>query len=183
MKKELPEIILLNHPFKPGFIGLTEELEKCCRALEKNGVSKGVLVCNTLHLELAKLKNQIDFFKINECVMEEILEKKGKRILLLATKNTCNSELYKIKGVDFLKPSKKEQAVVNQTIDHVLRGSFSRKDSLLIEALIDSYSGKIDGALLGCTDLPVLHHHFPIRTKKVIYDSVKIPVKTILRSL
>ncbi|MBM3192732.1 MAG: hypothetical protein FJZ59_00675 [Chlamydiae bacterium] len=186
MKRELPEIILLNYPFKREVLQekrLVEELTTCCKELERNNVFKAVLVCNTLHMELKKIKHGMLFFHINECVIDEIVEKKGKRVLLLATKATCNSTLYYKEGVQFLVPADEEQSVIESVIDNVLKGDLKKSDSEVIESLIKRYRDEIDGVVLGCTDLPVVHHHFPIRTNKRVYDSVKIPAEAIVRLL
>ena len=82
-----------------------------------------------------------------------------------------------------LHPSPEGQKIIDEAIDHVLEGKVSRQDSLLIAQLIRNFPEEIDGVILGCTDLPVLHHHFPLELDKPIYDSIKIPAKTILRFL
>ena len=189
----LPEIVLLNYPFSRGLtpeesrnhgIVVREELRHCLQALERAGAEVGVLVCNTLHLELAQAPiGNICFLQIPDLVLEKIHEKKSKRLLLLATQNTCDSSIYHQSGVTIFRPSLKEQKVVDNAIDHVLMGTFSEQDSLQIMELIRNFPEEIDGVILGCTDLPVLHHHFPIRLSIPIYDSVKIPAKTIMRFL
>lgn len=189
----MPEIVLLNYPFKRGLTSqesrengavIRDELHHCLRTLESAGAEVGVLVCNTLHLELARApRGNIRFLRIPDLVFEKIREKKGKRLLLLATRNTCDSSLYQQSGVMIFHPSLEEQAVVDSVIDRVLVGQFSEQDSSQIKELIRNFPEEIDGVILGCTDLPVLHHHFPIHSDVPIYDSVKIPAKTIMRFL
>ena len=188
-----PEILLLNYPFTRGLTPeetrdhqaiVRSELRYCLEALEEGGAELGLLVCNTLHLELAQAKvERIRFLPIPTLVLDEIAAKGGKKILLLATQNTCLSSLYERKGIEIVLPSRQEQKKVDRAIDRVLEGKFFPEDAAAISALIASFEGEIDGAILGCTDLPVLDHHCPLQASVPIYDSVKIPAKTILRYL
>ncbi|MBS0629268.1 MAG: aspartate/glutamate racemase family protein [Verrucomicrobia bacterium] len=177
--RPLPEIVLLNYPFMRTSKVLNEELSSCVVALEKGGADAAVLVCNTLHLELEKIEQKnVHFFSIPELVLGQV--KKGDRLLLLATEHTCRSCLY---GFNISLPSSEGQKVVNRVIENVLEGKITLEDAQLLEQLIANFPEEIDGVILGCTDLPVLHHHFPLHCEKPIYDSVKIPAKTILEYL
>ena len=189
----LPEIFLLNYPFNRGLTpaekrengaALQTELLHCLNALEAGGVSLAVLVCNTLHLELAKTpRGSVRFLPIPDLVLEEVRARKGTRLLLLGTQNTCSSALYQQSGFTIFHPSSEGQKIVDLAIDHVLEGGIFEADVRLLEDVIKSFPEEIDGVILGCTDLPVLHHHFPVQIDQPIYDSVKIPAKTILRFL
>lgn len=189
----LPEILLLNYPFsrvltpeekKENSSFVRKELLHCLCALEKGGAAVGVLVCNTLHLELANItSNQLPFLSLPDLVLEEIRNQKTRRLLLLGTQNTCLSSLYRQSGVTIFCPSPEGQKVVDKAIDHVLKGDISENDAHLIEKVIKEFPEAIDGVILGCTDLPVLHHYFPIQADKPIYDSIKIAAKTIMRFL
>lgn len=189
----IPEILLLNYPFNRGLtpeesrdngIVVREELRHCLKALEAAGAEMGVLVCNTLHLELAKLpQGKVCFLRIPDLLFEEIHERKSKRLLLLATRNTCGSSLYQQSGLTIFRPLLEAQEVVDGVIDRVLTGRFCSQDSAKLETVIHDFPEEIDGIILGCTDLPVLHHQFPIRSILPIYDSVKIPAQKIARYL
>ncbi|MGE5195993.1 MAG: aspartate/glutamate racemase family protein [Anaerolineae bacterium] len=193
LKQPLPEIVLLNYPFTRGLTPtesqengsqLHRELLHCLTTLETGGATVAVLVCNTLHLKLPRIPpRSFSLLRIPELLFEEIDKKKGKRLLLLGTQNTCNSSLYHQPGVTIFHPICREQKIVDEAIDHILEGALLEKDAEAIEDMIRSFPEEIDGVILGCTDLPVLHHHFPFRSDKPIYDSVKIPAKKILRFL
>jgi len=191
--RSLPEIFLLNYPFHRGLTPeesrnngavVRKELRYCLKTLETVGAEVGVLVCNTLHLELAIApQEKIDFLRLPDLLLEEIHEKKSKRLLLLATRNTCSSLLYQQKDLTIFHPSLEGQAVVDEVINRVLTGHFCSQDSVKLETIIRTYPDEIDGVILGCTDLPVLHHHFPLSSDIPIYDSVKIPAQKIVRCL
>lgn len=187
----LPEIVLLNYPFQRGLtpeekqkngVMVRNELSYCIEALEASGAAVAVLVCNTLHLELRKLnRGVLQFFPIPDLVLGGV--KEGSKLLLLGTQNTCNSSLYQGAGFTIFHPSSEGQKMINRVIDHILEGKILKEDADLLERVIEDSPEEIDGVILGCTDLPVLHHHFPIQSDKPVYDSVKIPAKIILRYL
>ncbi|MBA3237398.1 MAG: aspartate/glutamate racemase family protein [Parachlamydiaceae bacterium] len=193
LKRSLPEILLLNYPFTRGLtpeekqinsVQSQKELSCCLDALEIGGAEVAVLVCNTLHLELAKVpQRSVRFQSIPSLVLKDIKEKRSERLLLLGTQNTCHSPLYQETGKTFFLPSIVGQSVIDGVINNVLEGNICKNDSRLIEELIKTYPEHIEGVILGCTDLPVLHHHFPLRSDITIYDSVKISAKSILRYL
>lgn len=191
--RALPEILLLNYPFDRGLtptesrehgLLVRKQLLHCLKALEAGGAAIGVLVCNTLHLELANAPHStVHFLQIPKLVLQEIYNKKASRLLLLATQNTCSSFLYNQDGTTIFRLASKEQKIVDEAIDRILEGIILEQDARAIEKIICNFPEEIDGVILGCTDLPVLHHHFPLQSPKPIYDSVKIPAKTILRFL
>src|SRR5690348_2579881 len=74
LRYPLPEILLLNYPFSRGLtpqesqengVMVREELLHCLKVLEEAGAEVGILVCNTLHLELAKApRGSVRFLRI-----------------------------------------------------------------------------------------------------------------------
>ncbi len=193
LRQPLPELLLLNYPFTRSLtpeekqdIGslCQQQLSDCLNQLGGSGVTTAILVCNTLHLDLAKISHgPIEFFLIPNLVFGEIKKKEGKHLLLLATQNTCKSSLYRQTDITIFCPSLEGQRVVDGVIDRLLEGEISVADTQQIENVIRNFPERIDGVILGCTDLSVLHHRFPICSEKTIYDSVKISAKTILRFL
>lgn len=188
----IPEIVLLNFPFTRGLSVkegsahgkiLMEELTYCIRILEQHQVETGVVVCNTLHLYLKKLpKSSFAFHSLPELVLKEAKERGFKRLLLLGTQNTCRSGLYEDPDIALSYPSKEEQETVDGIIDRVLEGRVVREDAEMLGCLIYEHSktAPFDGVVLGCSDLPVLHHRFPIPSIKPLLDSIKIPARSCL---
>lgn len=193
--RSVPEILLMNYSFTRGLTTeenerneslLLDELDYCVQTLERNEVKIGVLVCNTLHLYLRKLaKRSLRFFSLPDLVMEKARENGHYRLLILATQNTCQSDLYQHPHITPLYPSASDQLIVDRVIDHVLEGKIYQSDSLLISQMIQNGAKQMnfDGVVLGCTDLPVLHDRFPIQASQMLYDSVKIPAKILGRIL
>jgi aspartate racemase len=189
----LPKILLINYPFQRGLTHeegmknashLQKALLDCIKTFKKAKIYSAILICNTLHLELKRLPgNLIHFYLIPQLVLNEIKTTKAKKLLLLGTQNTCLSSLYDQEGISILRLSSENQKILNRIIDDVLVGKITKENSIQIEDMIRTFSEPVDGVILGCTDLPVLHHHFPIVCNFPIFDSVKIPAKSIVKFL
>ena len=149
--------------------------------LKKADVDMGILICNTLHLTLFKIKPYpIPFLSIPQLVLDEAFKNKQQRLLLLGTENTCRSSLYTHEDHSISHLNSKDQRVLDNIINRILKGTILKEDAELLSSLLEKYTHEIEGVILGCTDLPVLHHHHPIKCSKTLYDSVKIPAKTLV---
>lgn len=190
--RQVPEIVLINYPFTRG-LSINEgkenekiihtELSYCIQFLVKSGVEIGILACNTLHLFLKQhIHPAIQFFHLPELIIETAQIKHHHRLLILGTQNTCRSNLYQIAGIQAIYPSSQNQIKIDGIIDRVLEGRILKEDASLVNHIIDAtlHQETFDGVVLGCTDFPVLHHRFPISSSKPIYDSIKIPAKTLV---
>ena len=180
------EMVLLNVPFTRGLSleegsthqrRIEQELRGAVESLMKNGVTLGALACNTLH---AYLKSPpIPFISLPQATLEEAKSMGSKRLLIFGTENTRHQQLYK----NQLFPGRAEQQVVNEVIDNILEGIVCERDSIRLSKAISTLSSQVDGVVLGCTDLSVLHDAYPISSSIPIYDSIKITAKKLLRSL
>lgn len=191
----VPEIVLINYPFTRGLSQeeglsnagtLKEQMNYCINFLAQNGVQRGVLACNTLHLILQNCpQDRVHFHYLPDIVVNAAKENKHQRLLILGTRNTCGSRLYQIEGVNPLYPTLHNQSLIDQVIDRVLEGKILEADARLFDKIIQqtALEENFDGIVLGCTEIPLLHHHFPIRAEKSIYDSIKIPAKTLVGNL
>jgi aspartate racemase len=192
---QVPEILLINYPFtrcltleerKENANILHRELQAAIRTLEHHGVDLGLLACNTLHSFLKRLiPTEIPFLQLPELIIKEAVRKNHNHLLIVGTQNTCNQGLYDHPLISSIYPNIEEQQLIDHIIDHVLEGKICEEDSFLLSQIIALISKreKVEGTVLGCTDLPVLHHHYPIQSSVRLYDTIKLPVKSILRGL
>lgn len=193
VRRRIPEIILINYPFTRGLSckegkenekTIHSELKYCIQFLAKNQVEVGVLACNTLHLFLKKhIHPSIQFYHLPEIVVKAAKNQQHHRLLILGTQNSRHFNLYQqTESMQTIYPSSSNQTMIDGVIDRVLEGKILKEDSSLISHVIEKTLEKesFDGVVLGCTDFPVLHHHFPIASSKPIYDSIKIPAKTLV---
>jgi aspartate racemase len=184
-KKEIYEMVIFNYPFTPPHACedlskyddiLLKELQSCVEDILSLKIKKAIVVCNTLHSYLDKIKGDLSFIHLPKLVMEEICSNKLKKILVLGTTITINNGLYRHKSYDCVYPVEKDQLFVNQVIENVLNGKVLKIDGKILEYLILKIQKKekIDAVVLGCTELPVLHHHFPLKLGCQIFDPIKI---------
>lgn len=185
----VPEIFLINYPFARGLSveesmenknSIEDQLSYCVNVLRRNGVDLGILACNTLHLYLKALPvSGISFIPLPSIVLDVAVKNNHHKLLLFGTQNTCRSFLYHRQGVEVLSPPQHEQELVDQIIDRILAGRIYQEDAHAIGQIIQRLTAEMDfdGVILGCTDLPVLHHYYPIHSFKPIYDSIKNPVQ------
>lgn len=187
----VPEMILINYPFKreltlleakEGEKILLAQLSYCIELLSQGGAELALLACNTLHLYLKLLPNKVPFLSLPDLVMEEAIKQGSRRLLLLGTEKSCHSPLYRHPAIEVVAPGGKEQQMIEEVIDRILGGKVEQNDSLLLSNLIEEMgirpgSPSFDGIILGCTDLPVLHHYFPLKSHLPIYDSIKVPAR------
>lgn len=182
----IPEMVIINYPFTRGLTReegqnnaqqIDRELTHCLEMLTLLRVDLGALICNTLHVYLHQYTH-IPFVSLPELLMQGIHQ--HQRLLLLGTQNTCSSSLYRDARLTCVLPTVEQQQHIDRVIDRILTGRLLQHDALLITQIIQSYADHIDGVILGCTDLPVLHNTYPFDTDKMIYDSVVQPAKRLL---
>jgi aspartate racemase len=166
---EFPEIILDSIPI-PDFISNTKTLPIAKRMLisrvkklDNFGCTDISMVCNTGHIlfpVLSKVSNS-NMISLIDAVRDAVLVKKLKRVGLLASKTTIKSGLFK----KAFAPT--ETSVINpdnQTLDiceRIIRGvianniSKSAVRSLVKRTRLFMKKKRLDGIILGCTELPL----------------------------
>lgn len=189
--RPVPEIHLVNYPFTRGLTDeegkanlqtIRDELSYCIHLLVESGVEEVILACNTLHLFLDRPSElPFQFHHLPEIVANAALKRGHNRLLILGTENTCHSRLYHIPGIQPVYPIPQDQKMINAIIDRVLKGEVLKKDAESVGSVIEraALSEEFDAVVLGCTDFPVLHHRYPIKSVKPLYDSIKTPANLI----
>lgn len=183
--KKMLEILLINYPFShPPLDGnldsfgttAQKELQICVNRLLSAEIDLAVVVCNTLHAYLDKMEGGIRFISLLETVKEEIVLTKVKKVLVLGTSITKKEGLYTHKNYETVFPSVDQQHRIDQLIENILNGLLMEEEALFLEQVVHEMwqQKRIDGVVLGCTELPVLHEHYPLKFPCPLFDSVKI---------
>lgn len=193
-ESELPEIIIINYPFhidmskridhtgKPIICSILHNL---LLQLEDNGAQLLAIACNTFHLFVPELYLQSEkFVHIVHTTITHAKQQGIARLLVLGTPLTLQSNLYHSPQMTVLTPQVHEQKVVVDIINRILSGSILKKDAATVSQIIAHMhnKGTFEGVILGCTELSVLHHHFPIVTTTgghpvFIFDTVQLLAK------
>ncbi|MDK2950481.1 MAG: aspartate racemase [Kosmotogales bacterium] len=134
------------------------------KLLENAGADFIIVACNTFHLFLDKLRNEISIpiLSIIDSVKAEIEKDKLENVLLLGTKHTMDFNLfgkeYKDTNIDVVVPDKKDKDIINEIVyDELPRGIIKNKSKEKILKIIKKFQEKgTEGIILGCTELPLI---------------------------
>lgn len=187
--RDFPKIILISTPFsqmlKPGSFFQKEakvasELSASLNFLEKGGADLLCIACNTLHAFLEKNDQKKKLVDLTKAAEPYLRETSGKT-LVLCTSTSVEKRVYEFPLAIY--PNRKEQELVDKTIDRVLSGKYSANDGVRIKALIalkKSADPTIQKVLLGCTEFSVLFDKFPINLNGItIVDPIDLVTKKI----
>lgn len=135
---------------------------KGCQTLEVAGVDFIVIPCNSAHNYIYEMREsvKINVLSIIEETVKEIVGQGLSKVLLLAIEYTIENNLYfplKDVGVDVVIPNQDQQNLLMETIKNVFAGKRLPEDRKNLVEIIrtQKYENGIQGAILGCTELPL----------------------------
>ena len=195
--EDFPEMVIINYPFarlddltdaKKNKVQLDTQLQYCIDKLAQYHVSFFAIACNTLHTFLSgKNLHGTNIVHIAQETLKAAQLNSSSKLLILATQTTIKKELYKQESIEVFAPNEQEQLLVNQIIDKVEQNKFLEEDAKNLIALINTIRKRtaIDGIVLGCTELSVLHEAYPqYFTKKnlelTVFDTTAILAQSIV---
>ncbi|MHA2034986.1 MAG: aspartate/glutamate racemase family protein [Promethearchaeota archaeon] len=152
------------------------------RSLENAGVDFVIMAANSPHAVFEDLEDfaTIPILSIVKVTLEKAKKEKMKTLLLLGIKFTMQSTFYqeysKKQGINIITPSIKEQDEIDQIIFSELVIGLKRNESKeKLFKIINSY--KIDGVILGCTELPLILNQKD--TNITLLDTVELHVEAV----
>jgi len=187
---ERPRIIIDNRCTMPSRVRaflygenkdvLIEEMTDSLSNLIKAGCTRIVLACNTSHLFLPEIYQQIPILKtyisniIQNCV-ETIAADHRSSVFLLASEGTIESQVYqktmKKKNIICMVPEPEEYHLLRDCIEAVKQNKYTDNTKKTFLSLINRY----DSCILGCTELPILYEKYKHEVHCLsIYDPIKI---------
>ncbi len=190
--KDFPEIVIISYPFSDMLTvsdrtingkKLHNELQQCFDRFSSGNIQISAIACNTLHTLLPDgIKPTLRFAHIAENTYAFAKENKLKKLLILGTQTTLGLNLYSYSSIESIIPSFADQVTINNIINNILEGNTLLSDAQQLREIIASYakSHDIDGVILGCTELPLLHeaHSLEVlcdQTKKIhVLDTLEI---------
>lgn len=153
-------------------------------ALKKAGADFVIMAANSPHSVLNEVKNQsgIEILSIVEAVAQNAKESNLKKTLLTGIKYTMQSDFYQKGfekfGIEVLVPENDHQDIINDIIfsELVINNFLDTTRNKFIE-IVNSY--KVDGIILGCTELPLLIKQDDIDIK--VLDSLSLHCEAALK--
>ena len=146
---------------KNDWTSIETRLIKEAKALETTGADCLLLGANTMHIAAHKVEQalKIPLIHIVKATREAVKNKGMKKVLLLGTMYTMQSDLYpnlfKEEEIEVVTPSKRNQASLHRIIyQELIKGNFLDASKQKVLEMIDQED--VDGVILGCTEIPLL---------------------------
>ena len=138
------------------------QLVKSAVSLWAMGAQILVMPCNTAHYFYNQVQNSVDIPVLNmiELTCEELKNKNIKKVALLATEGTVNSEIYQKvfekNNIDFILPDPCGQKAITDLIYKGVKSGNKDFDVTQVKNELDNIMEKgAEVLILGCTELPV----------------------------
>lgn len=187
---DYPEILLDSVPV-PDFISDTKHLAVARKMLVSRvkkmnnfGCSTLAMTCNTGHIlyENLSLNSKAEFVSLIDITAKKAQEMNLKRVGVLATQTTIRLKLYdkalSTFGIEVFYPVGQAQKIYEKIIRSVIAGRAATFSKKLFQATREFVkNNKLDGIILGCTELPLV---FPKHRFNNIIDGLDVLAKELL---
>jgi len=153
-------------------------------SLQKGGADFIIMAANSPHAVYDDLvtKAFLPILSIVEATAGKALEMGLNKLLLLGIKFTMQSSFYQRifenSNMQVITPVDIEQDLIDQIIfDELVIGEFKNESKQKLLEIIHNY--KVDGVILGCTELPLIFHKNDTSIK--LLDTIEIHVEAALK--
>ena len=153
-------------------------------SLQNGGADFIIMAANSPHAVYDDLvqKAEIPILSIVEATAEKALEMRLNKLLLIGIKFTMQSSFYQRifenSNMQVITPVDIEQDLIDQIIfDELVIGKFKNESKQELLNIINNY--KVDGVILGCTELPLILHKKDTSIK--LLDTIEIHVEATLK--
>jgi len=166
---EFPEILLDSIPI-PDFISNTKSVPVATKMLisrvkklNKFGCTTIAMVCNTGHIlfPILSKNSNAKMTSLIDTIRSKVVLLGFKRVGLLATKTTINSNIFKDAfagtGTKIINPNEKDIKICEAAIRRVIAGKGFEPKTDKLQKMTKKFIKKqnLDGVILGCTELPL----------------------------
>jgi aspartate racemase len=189
--KDFPEIHIISYPFsdmitvsdrKINQQKLFTELQECFNQFLKNDIDIIAIACNTLHTIIPEsIKTTSNFIHISDVTLEYAKYQACKKLLVLGSQTTLEFKLYSSPLIECITPNLDDQVIINNVIENILIDNITLTDAELLKNIIISYllEQGVDGVILGCTELPLLHEIYSLEVDNLgnkikVFDTLEI---------
>ena len=151
-----------NNPYgNKTTIELIEILKKNINWLKQNGVTSIVLACNTACS--TNIDKMIDDIEIETIILPTIMQidpSKHHNVLVLATKHTIETDIYKNMINENFSNVNVYQHALSQLVSDIENLIDTEIISVKLKQILNDYIGKVDCVILGCTHFPYIQNIF-----------------------
>jgi len=160
-----------------------EYLMSGIKSLENGGATFIVMAANSPHAVYNDLENlsKVPILSIVKATAEKARKENMRKLLLLGIKFTMQNTFYqnycKELGIEVITPSNEQQNMIDKIIfDELVIGFYKHESKEKLLQIIKRY--KVDGVILGCTELPLILTQNDTRIK--LFDTLRIHVDATL---
>ncbi|MFX0042433.1 MAG: aspartate/glutamate racemase family protein [Candidatus Hodarchaeota archaeon] len=187
-----PEVVIfslnfqkvIDYEFGDDKAKYIEYLMRGIRALENADVSFILMAANSPHAVFEEIEDisTVPLISIVKSTAQVAQEKEMKKLLLIGIKFTMQSTFYqkyfKKLGMEVITPSNEEQNEIDKIIfNELVIGYFKQQSKKRILQVTNNY--KVDGVILGCTELPLILNQRD--TEIILLDTVEIHAEAALK--
>lgn len=158
--------------------------------LEKAGADFGALTGITPHVffDQVQAKVRLPLVSIPATLCDYAKEQKYKRLALLGTAPTMSQhfvqDAFKGSGISIIVPQKDEQAYIGEKIEKELENGIVKKETKrkfkqIANRIIDE--DKVDGIILGCTELPLVFNELQLTVETL--DAMEIHIQKLVKMI
>lgn len=160
---DFAEIEALQH--KDDWNRLNEMMAQAAKTLKKGGADLIILGTNTMHLCAPEIEaaTDIPFLHIAQATGERIAGQGLKKVLLLGTRFTMESDFYQKTlnqgfGLETVVPNAEDRLKVHEIIyRELVQGKIVSTSREAIQGIVErNLDEGIEGVILGCTEIPLL---------------------------
>lgn len=176
---EFPEIILESYPFTRGNTEkIKHDISLCFTKLKSAGAELFSIASNSFHGYLPDVSS-ITFVNLVLESLQEASQLGISKALILAAQPTIDLKLYEQTNLKCIYP--KDQNQIQKIIREVAGGEVSQQQAEQLAEIIRSHRSQIDGVIIACTELPLIHRQFPlVQASLPVIDTVEVLAKRLL---
>jgi aspartate racemase len=143
---------------------VARDLSEIAKNLETAGANAIVLCSNTIHIAAEEVESRIDIplISVTDATAREIQKLKLKKVALLGTRFTMDSDFYEKKlrsfEIETIIPTEAERGFINSSIFNELgKNIFSEETKQKYLEIIQNLKTRgAEGVIFGCTEIPML---------------------------
>ncbi len=144
---------------------IAQKVAKHCELLHRNGAQIGAIASNSPHRVFDEIQSMtaLPLIDIVEAVCTYSADRGLKRLGLLGTQPTMSSDFYQRvfdrRDIQLVSPPSKEQAYIQDKLDTEIEFGIFEADtkSGLLSIIRDlGQAHRLDGVIMGCTELPLI---------------------------
>lgn len=167
---------------------LEDYILKAGQSLKRAGVDSVALLAVTLHkwAGLIERETGLSVIHIGNSIVKGLSSKGMEKILFLGTRLSMEegfiTDWFSQKGIHVVTPNPQQRANLHNYIYQYLSAErTTNKGQELLTSLVREYEDKVDGIVLGCTELPMAFTS--IKTSKPVFSSTDLHIKDIFNHL